>query len=670
MMFKTFIISSIILFSSVFIECGQASPSSEENRADSSLKSIPYVWDQKNTNLDSGVTFFYDKACNKLNIINLSLCDNSPIMGVEVKTGSNLKEVLSHDGWKENEQPLVAWHFFIDVSGGKPRDAAIQAELKTALEIIQSLPQKDQIYCRALGADIEDWGSATDETQKRFLIKDLDQKLKAKKYISQEGFGQSSLIYTGLSRIIHSLNVNTQSQYSVIVLLSDGNDETAVGERFQSKSKLISEAKGKHIPIHTLAFSKNSKDREHFPMLANMAIDTGGKYFASSLNTFQFEKGIDVAKELISSSVFHSGSLSLSLSQKIQDIQVKLFGKNGKTGILYIPQSMIVSLVPPVPSPVIKEDSKQSSSIGDVALISILKQINELDEDIRQLKQKETAKSEKDKTDIPSLVKEIEGHLDSTLKELNALMRKDQNQFNKMLTKLQIKEDVSDAWRHWLLCLKKLSTRKGNSPITKEEFLSILGRTTPLSASPIDKPSAWASISSPWILAGGGIFILIIIVIVFRKRGNSSCLPVAPEIPEIPEIYPMPANDCAPSPANNGTLSHLSIGAQGDNSGGVRPLLCELENIKDGFSWRIHQPTVTLGRLSSNDIRSDKPSVSSSHCVLKQERDGSWSLTDLGSANGIYFNKGLHRNIFLSDGDVFELGDVALRFRLCHITNN
>ncbi|MEG2248817.1 MAG: hypothetical protein RSB88_07895, partial [Akkermansia sp.] len=145
MMFKTFIISSIILFSSVFIECGQASPSSEENRADSSLKSIPYVWDQKNTNLDSGVTFFYDKACNKLNIINLSLCDNSPIMGVEVKTGSNLKEVLSHDGWKENEQPLVAWHFFIDVSGGKPRDAAIQAELKTALEIIQSLPQKDQI---------------------------------------------------------------------------------------------------------------------------------------------------------------------------------------------------------------------------------------------------------------------------------------------------------------------------------------------------------------------------------------------------------------------------------------------------------------------------------------------------------------------------------------------
>jgi pSer/pThr/pTyr-binding forkhead associated (FHA) protein len=71
----------------------------------------------------------------------------------------------------------------------------------------------------------------------------------------------------------------------------------------------------------------------------------------------------------------------------------------------------------------------------------------------------------------------------------------------------------------------------------------------------------------------------------------------------------------------------------------------------------------TVGRLAECDITLDDPSVSRRHARISQ--DGSaWTITDLGSTNGVKVNGERVVTADLRDGDRIELGNARLAFSL------
>ena len=71
---------------------------------------------------------------------------------------------------------------------------------------------------------------------------------------------------------------------------------------------------------------------------------------------------------------------------------------------------------------------------------------------------------------------------------------------------------------------------------------------------------------------------------------------------------------------------------------------------------------VRLGRVSECEVVVRDGSVSRVHAKLRPEGDA-WVLEDLDSSNGIHLGSVRAKRFELSDGDVFKLGKVELRFR-------
>lgn len=80
-------------------------------------------------------------------------------------------------------------------------------------------------------------------------------------------------------------------------------------------------------------------------------------------------------------------------------------------------------------------------------------------------------------------------------------------------------------------------------------------------------------------------------------------------------------------------------------------------------------PVVTIGRATRRaawDISLTDEAVSRPHAELRRERDGSWTLADLNSANGTFVNGARLDGgspAPLSDGDAITLGQTTLVFR-------
>ena len=56
------------------------------------------------------------------------------------------------------------------------------------------------------------------------------------------------------------------------------------------------------------------------------------------------------------------------------------------------------------------------------------------------------------------------------------------------------------------------------------------------------------------------------------------------------------------------------------------------------------------------------PSISRHHAEIRRDREGSFRITDLDSLNGLFVNGKKSRGSALSDGDLVEVGDVAMKF--------
>jgi pSer/pThr/pTyr-binding forkhead associated (FHA) protein len=71
---------------------------------------------------------------------------------------------------------------------------------------------------------------------------------------------------------------------------------------------------------------------------------------------------------------------------------------------------------------------------------------------------------------------------------------------------------------------------------------------------------------------------------------------------------------------------------------------------------------VRIGRQRDNDLVLEDPSVSRHHAEIHRGGDGSLTLVDLDSLNGVFVNERQIKSAALSDGDSVEVGDVRLLF--------
>lgn len=87
---------------------------------------------------------------------------------------------------------------------------------------------------------------------------------------------------------------------------------------------------------------------------------------------------------------------------------------------------------------------------------------------------------------------------------------------------------------------------------------------------------------------------------------------------------------------------------------------------QDGSGQRhaVTRSAYRIGRHSDNDLTIRDASVSRQHAEIHRRRNGSFTITDLDSMNGVFVNQKKIDSETLADGDVIEIGDRSLRFRM------
>jgi len=86
--------------------------------------------------------------------------------------------------------------------------------------------------------------------------------------------------------------------------------------------------------------------------------------------------------------------------------------------------------------------------------------------------------------------------------------------------------------------------------------------------------------------------------------------------------------------------------------------------LQDGSGIRHPVTSVAfrIGRHGDNDLVLKDPSISRHHAEIHRRRDGTFTITDLESLNGVFVNGRKLKTSPLKEGDLLEIGDITLRF--------
>ncbi len=618
------------------------------------LVDISLDWNAGSNNISRELKLKADPINRTLIFTQLALEDFSPIRNVEVRTGQDYAAGMSHSGISLDAPKPAVWNFVVDVSGMTvAREQAISAELQTVLRIMSDIPEKDHVCLYTIASDVEKWGTATNASDREKLISSINTRLRNKEYGDKLSFRKSSFIYAGLRKVISWSSVTPERKH-LIVLLSDGNDETggdssaASGDRANAQGRVVQEATNAGIPIHTLAFAQSSNDRGGFPHLYNLSRETNGLNFAAALHTFEFPNSTNIPRQLLLNTHPCTGKLTVQLAESIDNVRVILSGDSGCSGYVSIAkESIVFPPAQPAPAPAPVADSEEKT-----ALLALLTKLDELHGKLEELKQKENATPAATAETLQPVVVAIEEMLRSVTPEANTLKAKDIAKIREASEQLQAAADVAPQRKEYA---KKLLKLFDNHPtdITDAELLALLGRTSPL-PKPIGEGPRGDDANLYVLSAVAGALLLLALIVVFLICKKKNEIPPPP-----PSPWDSSTTDNTPATTDDG------IGNGQGRVSAIRPVLCELYSVRDNRSWQLHKPTATIGRDDSNDITIPNTSVSSRHCVLNLNRDGKWELRDLGSANGIYAADSLLTSVELCDGCEFELGEVLLRFHDC-----
>ena len=98
------------------------------------------------------------------------------------------------------------------------------------------------------------------------------------------------------------------------------------------------------------------------------------------------------------------------------------------------------------------------------------------------------------------------------------------------------------------------------------------------------------------------------------------------------------------------------------------PALLGLQGLAAGSTFSLTGGDVVIGRDGDNGIVLAENTVSRHHARLLRDNQGQFTLTDLGSANGVYINGTRIQRAILSSGDEIKIGDNYFRFQAAQET--
>jgi diguanylate cyclase (GGDEF)-like protein len=95
----------------------------------------------------------------------------------------------------------------------------------------------------------------------------------------------------------------------------------------------------------------------------------------------------------------------------------------------------------------------------------------------------------------------------------------------------------------------------------------------------------------------------------------------------------------------------------------TRPVLTLLTGVNAGEVFTLERPQTVIGRAREARVRLDAVGVSRRHARIVRRPDGTFTIEDLGSTNGVYVNGERVEIADLTPGDQLQIGsDVVLRF--------
>lgn len=551
------------------------------------------------------------------------------------KIGPNFLSSLPDSGWKMDEIKGV-WHMVVDVSD-PTRDKIIIKQLEELSDLIKALPIQDEIHLYALGAGIKKWGySKGDKIELRRKINAL---IKDKSFEGKD-FRLSSLIFSNVRSVIDEINTNGEdgSLKHTILLLSDGMDETREHESQRQKELVISEAKQKQITISTLGYADRQRDRGGFPALRDISSQTGGVHFEANLSG-HFESPKEVNERVINCIHNKRGSFDIDLNSLTnpQDIKIIFQSDEQEDAYLFVPASYVQEAIKEAESKKETDLKTQKDESLSRELQESEQLISSMQEKLKQLERFERADSTPNE-ELNDLVKSLSEISASLISKLKTLSKTDIDVLKKGLDEEKESSDCSDEKKKILdLILQMVEETKANQINNEKDVLKLMGRDKdlPIVNNNVPLVEDEQKPLAPWVVPAsvcGGV-LLLGFIFVFTKGKKKS--PVAVDIQQ-----------------------HRGKHIQ-------RKVLATVSSLEGNRErWNISQPSVKIGRGSHNDIQITNNSISASHCVIKQNRDGDWSIVDLDSANGVYINKVKKAQSYLHDGDVIELGDTHLQFNV------
>ena len=86
--------------------------------------------------------------------------------------------------------------------------------------------------------------------------------------------------------------------------------------------------------------------------------------------------------------------------------------------------------------------------------------------------------------------------------------------------------------------------------------------------------------------------------------------------------------------------------------------------LEDGTRHILGSDVFLIGRHSNNDLTIADPSVSRRHAEIHRRGDGTFTITDLDSMNGVFINNKQLQHATLKGGEHVELGNVGCQFKL------
>ncbi len=92
------------------------------------------------------------------------------------------------------------------------------------------------------------------------------------------------------------------------------------------------------------------------------------------------------------------------------------------------------------------------------------------------------------------------------------------------------------------------------------------------------------------------------------------------------------------------------------------PRLIVLRGVDEGKQFNLTEPTVSIGRHSSNAVALHDTQISRRHLELRARSEGSYVLMDLGSGNGTLLNGHLVKEATLRSGDTISVGQSVLMY--------